>query len=286
MILNCNKTSDKIITWIRNYCDTVNRHSLIVNLSANGACDVNSALTAILCKKTNIPTICIQTDDNYHLASKFAKRFNLRSYIITINNLSDDIYKRIVLQSTSIDHPNLTAVYAQNSLSAIADLQNSLSVPILDYFANVTNGLIIGSSCKSEIHLSRSYHKYGNRCADLMPIADLFKSEVYELFVHSARDENDHYPAVAKEIFNLSLKESDITYDELEWADRENDRTSSSLEEGIVESNEDPAMNEEFFRYTSRQQQVLAKLNQIEKATQHKTLNAPYPVLRNGVIVK
>lgn len=51
---------------------------------------------------------------------------------------------------------------------------------ILYYYAAVMNRLVLGTGNKSELRLGY-FTKYGDAAVDLMPIGDLYKSEVREL---------------------------------------------------------------------------------------------------------
>ena len=75
MIVQLEKTADHISDWIKEYADNAGIKSLIVGLSGG----IDSALVALLCKQTLIPTICVGLPcDSSSVASNadaFAKEF-------------------------------------------------------------------------------------------------------------------------------------------------------------------------------------------------------------------
>ncbi|HVI39657.1 MAG TPA: hypothetical protein VM577_03270, partial [Anaerovoracaceae bacterium] len=76
-------------------------------------------------------------------------------------------------------------------------------------------------------------------------------------------------------------KELGVTYDEVEWADREDSRTERDYDgqtsPGIVVSENDPAKHQAWLGYTGRQRVVIARMHALEKASRHK-VNASLPV--------
>lgn len=304
-IIDCKKTADYISNWIKNYAQQAGIQTLVLGLSGG----IDSALVALLCKRTGLPTLCVSmpchsSGSAWDRANLFAKEYDLRLVKIDLSAAHDSIYGQAVSENFNTD----------NKL-AIGGLRSCLRAPTLSYFANATKGLIVGTGNRSEDNITRYFQKYGDGCVDISPISDLFKSEVYELFAYLATEMGplrfvlvdtimsrgfniSRLPIGARGIFEANPtadlwgpdagqedeKELGITYDEIEWADREDMRTSSRTEyprtyqeiPGIVFSNEDPTKHPEFFRYTGRQQQVIAKLHQLEKISRHK-FNASLP---------
>ena len=138
----------------------------------------------------------------------------------------------------------------------LSSWEERVKYAVIDQIASVCSGVIVGSVTR-ELLFCRAYHK---GCAgDLLPFADLFLSEILQL-----------YPDVGEHPGT-----DEFTIEELEWACRENDATN------IIESSSDPAKHRSWGRFTLRQRQVVARLNQIEKLTRHKITQAPICELRN-----
>ncbi|MCD6095129.1 MAG: NAD(+) synthase, partial [Thermoprotei archaeon] len=69
-----------------------------------------------------------------------------------------------------------------NAVKANGNLKARIRMCLLYYYANVNNALVIGSSDKSEI-LIGYFTKYGDGGVDLLPIGDLYKTQVRQLAI-------------------------------------------------------------------------------------------------------
>lgn len=305
-ILDAKKTADHISNWIKDYANTAGVKTLVLGLSGG----VDSALVALLCKRTGKKVLCVNmpchsSDSAYLRANSFAQEYGLEMVKIDLSAAHESIYGQAEENG-----------YTTSNRVAVGGLRSCLRAPTLSYFANATHGLIVGTGNRSEDNITRYFQKYGDGCVDISPISDLFKSEVYELFAFLSSEmaplvetksigrfrgqlNVSGMPDSALSILDAKPtadlwgpdagqedeKELGITYDEIEWADREDMRTrSSSLlltpttkeRKGIIFSEKDPTKHSEFYQYTGRQQQVIARLNQLEKISRHK-FNASLP---------
>ncbi len=66
---------------------------------------------------------------------------------------------------------------------ALGNLKARIRMSILYYFANVNDAIVTGTGDKSEIYLGY-FTKYGDGGVDILPIGDVYKTEVRELAVH------------------------------------------------------------------------------------------------------
>lgn len=315
-IVNLEKTANHISNWIKNYADNAGIQTLVLGLSGG----VDSALVALLCKRTGKPVLCVNmpchsSSNAFLRAEKFAIEFDLFLAKVDLSPAHNAIYGAALIQGVPFNVKS-----DPKSNLAVGGLRSCLRAPTLSYYANSTKGLIVGTGNRSEDNITRYFQKYGDGCVDISPISDLFKNEVYELFAYLSEsmdntDSSEHKSVSingndyvlspgARAIFEArptadlwgpdagqeDEKELGITYDEVEWADREDMRTaqmgryvktdsdadSKYSYVGIIFSPEDPVKHPEFFRYTGRQQQVIAKLHQLEKISRHK-INASLP---------
>ncbi|KKN66643.1 hypothetical protein LCGC14_0469780 [marine sediment metagenome] len=324
-ILNLEKTEKHIVDWIKNYAESAGIKTLVVGLSGG----VDSALVALLCKKTGLPTICVNmpchsSNSAYDRANDFAKEFNLDMMKVNLSYVHESVYRQIA--STSYEFPTISKEGLNNPI-AVGGLRSCLRAPVLSYLALVSKGIIMGTGNRSEDHLTRYFQKFGDGCVDICPIADLFKGEVYELFAYTAGLEiasrrlarrpppptpptsgeliATGSPAAAA-IYNAiptadlwgpdagheDEDELGISYDEIEWADRQNTSTGTAWSKDkigvpIVTDKGDPTRHRAWQSYTGRQREVIAKMHAIEKATRHK-YNPNLPVCQvrkeNGLV--
>lgn len=280
MILNHKEAIDYICDWIKDYAKSHNKENLIVGLSGG----VNSALVALLCQRSGINTNCyiIDCDSNDQaiiLAQKFAGDFDL----------------------------NKSVINAYNLMMEIDGNPQYLRFAILNSKANNCNGLNVGTIDRSEYRLTRDFVKHGDGAVDIAPLADLYKSEIYELFEYlvcngrkfneivSAEESFSEIKESAEDIYlakpNKDLdgkyeespteQELGFTYDELEWAAREDSNNF------IISNDPSPTSNYNWIRYTGRHKQIIAQLHQIEKQTRDKiNPNLPFPSLRKERFIR
>lgn len=292
-IVNLSRTADHISTWIKDYATKAGIKTLVLGLSGG----VDSALVALLCKNTGIPVLaismpCHSSDSAYQRANAFAEDYDIKLVKIDLSKSHDDIIAQ-----------GWDKLYIEDDTKSA--LRSCLRAPVLSFAAHSTHGLIVGTGNRSEDHLTRYFQKFGDGCVDISPIADLFKSEVYELFVHLAKTYVGKYITVLpmrnglpNSAFDIATakpsadlkgpdsgqedeKDLGLTYDEIEWADRENTRTAPMLVsgEGIVETLIDPVRHQAWHGYTNRQRTVIAKMHGLEKISRHK-VNVSLPVCR------
>lgn len=284
-IINLSRTRDHIVKWLRDYAEKAGTKTWIVGLSGG----IDSALTALLCKRTNMPVVCValpchSSGFSLERARNFAKEFDLDLVNVDLTSSYDSVMKQI-------GEGEIKSVKAgEENPIATGGLRSCLRAPVLSYMALATRGLIAGTGNRSEDHLIRYFQKFGDGCVDLCPIADLFKSEVYELFAYMTglgprlsrrypiNDENIIGPESAKAIYEAvptadlwgadggqtDEEELGISYDEVEWADRQD------MQNGIIRSEDDPARHRSWVGYTLRQREVIAKVHQMEKISRHK----------------
>lgn len=301
------KLSNYITNWIKDYVTKAGLKTLVLGLSGG----IDSALVALLCKKTGLPMLainmpCHSSDSAYNRAKVFADNYSIPLVKIDLSEAHNVIYG----QAKDARHDN----YNSENKIAVGGLRSCLRAPTLSYFANATRGIIVGTGNRSEDNLTRYYQKFGDGCVDLAPIADLFKSEVYELFAYLAAElapqganptgESCYIRGLdatammfsAREILAAKPtadlwgpdsgqedeKELGLTYEEIEWGDRENMRTIMTIEKqgkvdvqktwgvGIISGDPDPSKHPSWMSYTGRQREIVAKLHQLEKVSRHK----------------
>ena len=292
MIKDLKKAEEHIVNWIKEYAKQAGVQTLVVGLSGG----VDSALTALLCKKTGIPTICValpckSSESSLDRAKAFAVEQKLKFTTIYLDHSYESVMSQVetleVADKTGLNEKNLTGKYATGGF------RSCLRAPVLSYFALASKGLIVGTGNRSEDNLIRYFQKFGDGCVDISPIADLFKSEVYELFAYMTgltvafRDNGVNFaegPEASSAIYiatptadlwgegegQTDEEELGLTYDEIEWADRQNDITKRQYNKAIVTYSQDPAKHPAWLGYTGRQREVIAKVHQMEKITRHK----------------
>lgn len=235
MIVNHKTLVTHIVSWIKYYLNKHGKQYLIIDLSNN----ISSMTLVVLCKNANIPIICVNTS---FTNNKFTNLFK----IDTINIPLD------------ISVPNTNS----------EKLKSNLISPILASISHKNNGIIVGYLNKNQYSLIRSYGKYGNGNVDILPFADLYINEIFDLFDHLKADKHKGAPDFTynkEKLLEAEMKRNKGISDiDLEWVDAQNRRTN------IITDEEDPVRHKAWLRYTKKQRELIAKVHQLEKITRHK----------------
>lgn len=277
MIKDYRKTADHITDWIREYAKKAGVSTLVLGLSGG----IDSALCALLCKRTGLPLVCVNmpchsSSSAYDRAKAFADENHIQLLKVDLSAAHAVIADQLTVQ----------APFDWRSKGSAGGLRSCLRAPTLSYVAHATNGLIVGTGNRSEDRITRYFQKFGDGCVDFSPIADLWKSEVNALFAFLAAEAgNGKVGAGSQAILDAKPsadlwgadsgqedeKELGITYDEIEWADRED------LENGIIFNDEKPEYNSDWSSYTPREKVIVSTLHRMEKVSRHKQ-NLSMPV--------
>jgi NAD+ synthase len=206
------KQSEKISSWIKKYASGNSIKSLVIGVSGG----IDSAVVSTLCAQTGLPTHCvllpIRQNPEHTLRGKNHIEF-LTSKYNNVYSHEFDLTKVFEEFSKTIDP-------VKNDLG-LANSRSRLRMMTLYQIASFTGGIVVGTGNKVEDFGVGFFTKYGDGGVDISPIADFFKSEVYEL----AR-EIDINQEIMDALPTDGLWEDDrndesqigATYPELEWA--------------------------------------------------------------------
>jgi|TARA_B110000263_G_scaffold249091_1_gene265636 NAD+ synthase len=165
---------DYICKWIMNYASQSSKN--IFNLVIGVSGGIDSAVTSTLCAKTNLRTIVVsmpirQNEIQHNLSLEhinwLKKNFNnIEDFTIKLDN----VFKSF--QSTMKEF---------NSDLAYANSRSRLRMLTLYQIAQSTNSLVVGTGNKVEDFGIGFYTKYGDGGVDISPIADCYKTDVWEM---------------------------------------------------------------------------------------------------------
>ena len=273
MIKNPVKVTETIANWMESYAQSAKADSFVLGLSGG----IDSALCALIAKKTSLKLVCVNmpchsSSSAYDRAKAFADEIGVDLHCVDLSKAHEEISYQ------------LPQTFSTRGSSGA--LRSCLRSPTLSFVAHATNGLIVGTGNRSEDHITRYYQKFGDGCVDFCPIADLWKSEVRFLFKHLAEEMNGGVMGPAAQAIYDAKPTADlwgpdsgqedeselgISYDEIEWADKEDRRTGSdSGGPGIIFMCEKPSTHQDWSNYTDRQKVVIEKLHHLEKVSKHK----------------
>lgn len=228
--MNAERVTEHIVNWLKNYAVDAKVNGFVIGISGG----IDSAVTSALCAKTGLKTLCVEMP--IHQAENQVTRG-----LEHINDLKDKFNNvssvKIDLTSTFDDFQNQTSSTENSSTVdlALANTRARLRMTTLYYLAGINGLLVAGTGNKIEDFGVGFYTKYGDGGVDLSPIADLLKSEVYELasFLDVATSIQKAQPTDG--LFGDSRTDEDqigASYDELEWAMKMlgNGKTSSDFD--------------------------------------------------------
>ncbi|WP_440069947.1 NAD(+) synthase [Tenacibaculum discolor] len=214
--MNTPKVAEHIINWLKEYATNAKVNGFVVGISGG----IDSAVTSTLCAKTGLPTLCVELP--IHQAKNQVSR--ALDHIDWLNNNFDNV---------SMKQINLTPVFDSlvNSLPpveseekrfmALANTRARLRMTSLYYFAGLHGLLVAGTGNKVEDFGVGFYTKYGDGGVDLSPIADLVKSEVYEIAKYLGINNDIIVAPPTDGLWGDDRTDEDqigASYDELEWA--------------------------------------------------------------------
>lgn len=249
------KTCDFITNWLSAYNTNAKTNGFVVGISGG----IDSALTSTLAAKTGEEVLCIsmpihqatnQLNRAQNHISALKKQYgNIKSVEVDLSAMYDGFLNTIP-DSKKGEQLDLT----------LANTRARLRMTTLYYFAGIEGKLVLGTGNKVEDFGVGFFTKYGDGGVDLSPIADLLKSQVFELASHVGVSQEILSAPPTDGLWGDDRTDEDqlgATYAELEWA-----------------MNADKvAHNDEL---TTRQKEVLAIYTRLNGANQHK-MN-PIPV--------
>ncbi len=209
------KVTNHIINWLIDYIEKSNLDGFVVGISGG----VDSALTSTLCAKTGYPVKCIEMpihQDKKQVSNSSIQiswlKSNFSNVTSTEINLSDVFDKFIdVTPDKSNELRNL----------ALANTRARLRMLSLYYFSTINRYIVAGTGNKVEDFGIGFYTKYGDGGVDISPIADLLKSEVFELGNHLNLPKEILSAIPTDGLWSDNRNDEDqigATYSEIEWA--------------------------------------------------------------------
>ncbi len=249
------KVVDHIVNWLKGYAANANMNGFVIGISGG----IDSAVTSTLCAKTGLELLCLEMP--IHQAEPQVSR--------AVNHIN---WLQSNFQKVTMRQINLTPVFdgfintvpaVENEESRFMSLANTRArfrMTTLYYFAALNKYLVAGTGNKVEDFGVGFYTKYGDGGVDLSPIADLLKSEVYEIARYLGVNQEIIDAAPTDGLWGDDRTDEDqigASYDELEWA-------MKMKEEGSVSS-----------EFSGRKNDVFNIYLRLNAANQHKMQPIP-----------
>lgn len=163
---------DRITAWIKDYAHRGNMKTLVVGISGG----IDSAVVSALCARTGLDVVAVtmpirQRPDLHDLSLRHGHWLKA--------NFTNVTHEVIDLTSTFDDFEQRMGKY--NDLLGFANSRSRLRMVTLYQIAQSTTGLVVGTGNKVEDFGVGFYTKYGDGGVDISPIADCYKTEVWQM---------------------------------------------------------------------------------------------------------
>ncbi len=254
--MNTEKVAEHIIHWLKDYATNAKAKGFVVGVSGG----IDSAVTSSLVARTGLPVLLVempihQPDSQVNRAWEHIKL--LEKNYANVSSLSvqlTKVFDKMCEVYESIETSNVLEM-------SLVNTRARLRMTTLYYFAANRGFLVAGTGNKIEDFGVGFYTKYGDGGVDLSPIADLVKTEVFELGKHLGVPESILTAKPTDGLWGDDRSDEDqigASYPELEWAMEMTDLGKKASD------------------YSGRELEVFEIYTRLNKANQHK-MN-PIPV--------
>jgi len=173
-IKDYDRLSFDIDRWLKDYYYMYGIKAFVVGVSGG----IDSAVVSTLCAKTELPTYVMtmplhSKEENTELSELHAYGLVEKYSNVTLVNVDlSETYDKFMFW--------VDDTFTGNQL-ANANTKSRLRMVSLYQVAGSVGGIVVGTGNKVEDYGVGFYTKYGDGGVDIAPIADLYKSEVWEL---------------------------------------------------------------------------------------------------------
>lgn len=254
--MNTAAVTDHIVNWLKDYAVKAGMNGFVVGVSGG----IDSAVTSTLCARTGLEVLCLEMP--IHQAESQVSR--------ALNHIE---WLKSNYSNVRMTQVNLTPVFdaliesfpevenEEERFMSLANTRARLRMTSLYYFAALEKLLVAGTGNKVEDFGVGFYTKYGDGGVDLSPIADLVKTEVYEIGGYLGVNTDIMSAPPTDGLWGDDRTDEDqigASYPELEWA-MEQDEKGKTLGD-----------------FTGREQEVFDIYTRLNRANKHKM--EPIPV--------
>jgi len=219
---NWNILAEEITNWISDYALENDIRALVVGVSGG----VDSAVTSTLSARTGIRTIVL----NMPIHQKKYQDDLSKKHISWLKDNFNNVEERMVNLSKTYDSFVETVSVDEVSDIALANSRARLRMTALYATAGSNGGIVVGTGNKVEDFGVGFYTKYGDGGVDISPIADLLKTEVYQIARELDIIEEIIQAAPTDGLWGDGRSDEEqlgASYEELEWAMKESENPSN-----------------------------------------------------------
>ncbi|TWP23697.1 NAD(+) synthase [Apibacter muscae] len=247
-----------IIEWLNDYIKNSGMKGFVVGVSGG----IDSAVVSTLAAATGKPVLLLEMPIHQPIEQVSRAREHMD---FLKNKFSNVLTKRVDLTNSfdiltdalEVDEGNT------NTNLSLANTRSRLRMTTLYYYAGLYNFLVCGTGNKIEDFGVGFFTKYGDGGVDISPIADLLKSQVFELAKEMGISQEIQKAKPTDGLWGDDRSDEDqlgATYPELEWA--------MSVHKNHVSSD-----------FSGRQKEVFEIYERLNKAAQHKIKPIPICII-------
>jgi len=180
-ITNYSELETRIVSWLKDYAVENNIKAFVIGVSGG----IDSAVSSTLAAKTGLPV--------YALGMPIHQKEEQESLSDAHLGWLQSNFSNVI-----VDKFDLTKVFETFKFSmkdfgtnthALANTRSRIRMVTLYQVATSVGGIVVGTGNKVEDYGVGFYTKYGDGGVDIAPIADLYKTEVWELGRHFGVDQ-------------------------------------------------------------------------------------------------
>ncbi len=171
--LNLPLVADRVSGFIRRRVEEAGTNGVVIGLSGG----LDSSTTAYLCVRALGPSrvLClIMPDENV------TPKEDVEDAKLVANTLGVEYHLIPITKAFDALTEALDQLYKPEEYRSAGNIRARIRMILLYYAANALNRLVAGTSDKSEVMIGY-FTKYGDGAADLLPMGNLYKTQVKEL---------------------------------------------------------------------------------------------------------
>ncbi len=256
--MNSKEKIDFIVNWLSDYANKSNIKGFVIGISGG----IDSAVTSTLCALTGKKVIAL----NLPILQPISQLDRSNEHIKWLKNQFENVSSDVVDLTKTFEMISSDLPSAIQDHLTMANVRARLRMTALYSFAGHHGYLVAGTGNKIEDFGIGFFTKYGDGGVDISPIADLTKTEVFELAKELKIIDSIQLAKPTDGLWDDDRSDEDqigASYPELEWAMEYDTSELKNETNGLTE----------------RQQTVLAIYRKLNKANQHKMQPIPVCIL-------
>lgn len=212
--MNSTSVIDHIVAWLKSYAQKANAKGFIIGISGG----IDSAVTSALCAKTGLHVLAVSMPIHQKKDQLVRAHDHLNWLKVNFPQV------QTLEQDLTVSFDSLKGIFPPETCNHHLSMANTRSrLRMLTLYAlGQTHGLLVaGTGNKIEDFGVGFYTKYGDGGVDLSPIADLTKSQVFQLGKDLKIIESIQLAKPTDGLWEEERTDEDqlgATYPELEWA--------------------------------------------------------------------